>query len=497
MIVCRASTRGKGVLVATINIAASEREAQANDLPEEEFSDTGNAARLARVYGHKLKNVPLWGWLAYDGKAWRRDAEGEAQECAKACARDMLREAAETADRARREALTKNATRAFQERGIAAMVKLAATAPGIKAKAENFDSHPYLLNVSNGTIDLRTGTLREHQAEDLLTQLSPVEFDLDAEAPRWLQFLHEVFDGDEELKAYVRRAVGYSATGSTREHAMFIPYGTGRNGKSTMLDTLAHVLGDGAATLDPNALVKQTYLNSQAATTQLNPIIGARLVRAAEPERGRELNTALIKALTGGEPVNLRKMRQEVFPYTPQCKIWLSFNERPAVSERTVAIWERLKMIPFKVSFAANPDRELEDKLKDEDAGILNWVVAGAREWLDQGLGTCDAVTEATQEYKTDSDVLADFFETVLVPGDRVLATDAYNAFTVWQRQQSGVSTLTRQAFYEACRIQHGYQKVKGTGNKAYLLGCRLATPDATEQDTGGTSFYDDDANPF
>lgn len=270
--------------------------------PELEFSDTGNAHRLAEQYCTRLKYVPEWGWLACSRGKWARNADGHVMQAAQACVKAMLVEAAACSDKTRMLALMDHARRSLSEPRLHAMLKLARYEPRITATLHAFDADPMLLNVLNGTLDLRTGTLRLHNPADLLTKQAHVEYDGTAQAPRWLRFIEEVFEHDTDLMAYVQRALGYALTGSVQEHAFFTCYGSGANGKSTLLGTVMRILGDYAKPLKADALLSSPYANGSSADPEIAALVGARFVSAPEP-RGGALDTSRVKELTGGDPM--------------------------------------------------------------------------------------------------------------------------------------------------------------------------------------------------
>jgi len=456
---------------------------------EVEFTDTGNAARLARRYNHSLRYVPQWGWLAYVGGKWVRGADGHAMQCAKVCIQDMLREAADCQDRNRMLALMDHARRSLSEPRLQAMLRLARSEPGLVARIEDFDADPMLLNVLNGTIDLQTGTLMPHSPRDMLTKQAHVAFDADAAAPRFERFLREVFRDDADLIAFVQRALGYSMTGVTREQVYFTCFGSGANGKSTLLGAVQRALGDYAKPLKADALMRHQHTNAGSADPEIAALVGARFVAAQEP-RGGELDTAKVKELTGGDAIQARELHKMPFTFAPQFKLWLSTNERPEVPETTTGIWRRIRLIPFTVSFEGRKDEALPEKLASEAAGILNWLIAGVLAWQRDGLGTAEAVKEATREYRENEDPYLEFFEAVLVPADadaKLLLADAYETFKSWQRD-AGVPHLSDKQFAKQAEGR-GHRKVRSNG-KRWLAGCRVerAACSADSADNGGFS---------
>jgi putative DNA primase/helicase len=288
------------------------------------------------------------------------------------------------------------------------MVGLAEAELGIPVTADKLDADPWLLNVLNGTIDLRSGELREHRREDLITKLAPVEFDPEASAPIWQAFLERV-QPNERVRGFLKRSSGYSATGDTSEQCMFIDSGPGANGKSTYHEALHNTLGDYAMRTPAETLLAK---RAGGVPNDIARLKGARLVTASETDEGRRLNESLVKDLTGQDTISARFMRAEYFEFKPTHKLHLATNHKPEIRGTDPAIWRRIRLIPWAVTIPpSEQDRRLPEKLKDERSGILRWVVEGAREWAQEGLDPPDEVRLATQEYRTEMDVLAAFIE--------------------------------------------------------------------------------------
>ena len=448
---------------------------------EKEFTDAGNADRLARDYGDRIKYVREWGWLAYEGGSWVRHADGVVMRYAEACINDILQDAANAPDRARRDALIDHARRSFSQQRLTAMVGLAKYRVGIEAHTYEFDTDPWLLNVQNGTIDLRTSTLHPHDPADRITKIVNVRYDPTAKAPRWEQFLHEIFLEDENLIAYVQRAIGYSLTGSTQEQVFFLCYGAGANGKSTLLGVLARILGDYAKPLKADALLSSPYRNGSSADPEIAALVGSRFVSAQEPGGGA-FDAAKLKELTGGDAMQVRELHQMPFTFIPRFKLWLSTNELPDVRDTTTGIWRRIRQIPFNARFEKTGDPDLPAKLLAEAEGILAWTVAGAVAWAQQGLGEANAVQEATREYREAEDPYLAFFQEILAEAEvteRVDGNEAYEAFQLWQRKAQAPA-LDKKGFNRQARA-HGCV-IKKSNSKQWVMSSRLiASADSDE----------------
>jgi len=300
---------------------------------------------------------------------------------------------------------------------------------------KELDTDPMLLNVENGTVDLRTGSLRPHLLEDLITKLAPVEFDPKVKAPRFLKFLLKQALVDDELIAFVQRFLGYSLTGWTEERTLAVLYGVGKNGKSTLVELFQDLLGDYAGVANPNTIMHQRYEDSTA-QYQLAELVGKRFVSVSETKRGVELEEATVKQITGSDTISARAPYGKPFSYRPQFKIWLSTNHKPEIPDGSEAIWDRIRLIPFTQRFedGKGADPKLPAKLREELPGVLAWAVKGCVDWNGGGLGSAAAVERATAKYREETDVIDRFFADVCVfgPDESVTKKGLFEAWENW-----------------------------------------------------------------
>lgn len=269
-----------------------------------------------------------------------------------------------------------------------------------------WDNDPWLLGTPAGTIDLRNGKMHSPRKDECITKLTGCA--PDSKPPeRWLAFLQDATRGDEEMMTYLQRVAGYCLTGLTTEHALFFIYGPGGNGKSVFLNTLVHILGDYALSAPMDTFTASKF-NSHP--TELAMLKGARLVTASETEEGRSWAEARIKALTGGDPITARYMRQDFFTYQPQFKLLFAGNHQPSLSAVDDAMKRRFNMMPF-VHKPTEPDHMLEERLKEEAPRILGWALRGCLDWQKHGLGRPASVVEATDDYFANQDLFSQWLE--------------------------------------------------------------------------------------
>jgi putative DNA primase/helicase len=406
-------------------------------------TDTGAGRAFVAMNGRDVRYVHGEGWRVFNGRRWARDESGEVMRRAKATADRLLHEAVAVKDTGTKKAAAAWALSLHCEKRLHAMINLAASEPGVTIKRESFDADPWTLNTDSGAIDLRTGELRPHQRADLLSKIAPVEYDPGAEAPTWAASLDRIFADNEGLIAFVQRAIGYSLTGSTREQVLFVHYGTGANGKSTLLGIIRDAIGDYGR--EAPAEIFMAHRNDQH-PTGIAGLHGARLITAIETDDGRRLAEGLIKSLTGGDRVAARFMREDFFEYRPTYKLHLAVNHRPTIRGTDHAIWRRIRLVPYTVTIPEGErDRDLPDKLREELPGILRWCVAGTVAYMRDGLGEPPAVTEATAGYRADMDLVGAFLDSECCTGDGYSVTKKalYRAYKEWA-ESNGEHALTQ-----------------------------------------------------
>lgn len=442
--------------------------------PGHHLTDMGNARRLVDRHGQDLHYCfPLEKWLHWEGRKWQFDDTGEVDRRAKDIPRMILEEAAATEDKEKRALLIKHSRQTEAEGKRKSMVATARSEPGMPVLPEKLDRDKWLFNVLNGTLDLRTAELRPHRREDLVTKLAPVQYDRDANYATWWEFLQRITGGSLELMDFLKKAVGYALTGSTREQCIFFLYGLGANGKSTFLEVLQTLLGDYAKRAAMETFLAKKF---QQIPNDLANMRGARLVTGVEAEAGRRLAESLIKELSGGDVISARFLFSEFFEFKPEFKIFLATNHKPIIPGTDHAIWRRIRLIPFTVQIPEpEQDKDLPKKLKEELPGILNWAIEGCLDWQDEGLTPPQAVQEATQGYREEMDVLGEFIAArcIVAPGASALSSELYKVYTAWAEENGEKRPLSQTAFGTTL-TERGFLGSRGTGGRAVRSGIGL-----------------------
>jgi len=377
-----------------------------------QFTDSTNAARLINEHGRNIRYNKAWKkWIVWNGKFWETDDSGALiHEKGLETVRKIYDEILKTDDHKERIEIEKYGMLSESVRRRESFVKAAQWIGALNVKSEDLDPNPWLLNVKNGTVNLLTKEFSEHHQENMITKIANVEYDPKADCPLWKQFIREIMNYKAELIYFVQTAVGWSMTGDTSEQTMFILYGSGANGKSTFLNTINYILGDYAIAADIESFMRK--VNGDQNTNDIARLRGSRFVTTTEAEQGRRLSEPLIKKITGSDPMTARFLYGEFFSFIPTFKIYMATNHKPVIKGTDHGIWRRIKLIPFTTRIEeCKQDKDLENKLRNEASGILNWLLEGTERWKHEKLRTPDIVLNATEEYRGEMDVIGNFLK--------------------------------------------------------------------------------------
>jgi putative DNA primase/helicase len=399
------------------------------------LDDIGFARRLAAEVFDRIKYVADWRKFIYwDGRRWAMDDGACAVRAAQELRDQLWREFAALPHEER----TKPALAFIQSCGnakhIQNIVSLTKSQSVIRISHEVLDRHPYLLNVRNGTIDLRTGVLLPHEPTNLITQLAAVDFDPRATSDEWVLFVNQCMKGDQELVRFLQVSAGLALSADVSPQLLWCHYGRGSNGKSTFLGALAKMLGDYAAAAPHDFLMMK---QGESHPTGLATLYGKRLVTAIECEGGKRLRESFVKSITGGDVQAVRRMKEDFWMMEPTWHIHVSFNDPPAISGTDDGIRRRLRIVPWGAKFeGATKDDKLKDRLESEQhrSAILNWCLAGMRDYLVNSVPSAAAVSEATDEYVAEQDSLGNFLTECcrVNHGGQVRFNDFLGAYHGW-----------------------------------------------------------------
>lgn len=443
------------------------------------LTDLGNAERFVARHGNNVRKIAGAGWGAWDEHRWNlAQAEGRVMQKMADTVRSMYGEAAEVDDDARRKNLIAHARASESRKSLVAAVALAEWQPGVPDRLEDYDTNPLLIGLANGVYDLGRDEFREGRREDrILLQMAPL-YDPAATAPRWEQFQREIHDDDAELVAFKQRAWGYSLSGSTKEQVLFFLHGDGSNGKSTELAIGLELFGGYGRKVEPATLLAR---DARSSTNDIARLRGARLVATVEVEDGARMAESIVKQMTGGDKLSARFLYEEHFEFQPACKIWLAANHKPEVVGTDYAIWRRILLVPYPVRFEGEEkDPDLGVKLRAELPGILNWMLAGYREWRRIGLAAPAVVLEATAEYREQQDRVGLFLRECCKHGPgvagRTKSSALYAAYRDWTKD-SGMYPMSARKFHDKLERDHNLSRANSDdGAKTVYLGVVLIT---------------------
>jgi len=420
------------------SLPADETDMEEQHLKEKGLSiactDLGNSRRFIAQHGHELRY--LWEerkWVEWDGSRWRSNGNGNPYKRAEKTVKHIYDEAKDCKHTQGQRELTSWALKSQFKARIDPMLALAAQS--LSVSVTDFDNDPDVINCINGIIDLKTGTLTKHSPDQLVMKRAEAEYDERATCPRWQAFLRQVFQGDEELVAYMQRAFGYSITGHTNEHCLFIAYGLGSNGKTTLFETVLAILGDYGRVTEFS-----TFLNTDKSDARKQEAVGrlrgTRLAIASETESTKSWKEAIVKKLTGGDTLTGAKLFGSSYEFQPTHTLWFQANHLPGVKDASHGFWRRVRVIPFRAKFeGAEIDTGLRARLLEERDGIFAWLVQGAQQYYASGLGKMPkACEEATAEYRTSNDVLGRFIADRLEPmlGATIGVQATYDQYLSW-----------------------------------------------------------------
>lgn len=405
------------------------------------YDDTGNAQRFVDEFGENIRyHYKNKCWMIWDGKTWVRDEKQQIKNLADKMIKEIKKEYFDELGKEdkKAEAILKNFKHLSSTGGKDAMLKEAMHIQSIATTNEDYDTNPYLLNCGNGVVDLRAGTLLPHDKKYMLSKNTHIDVDFNGKPKEWLKALDGIFQGNKGVLSFIKKAIGYSLTGSTKEQCFFQCYGNGSNGKSVFLNTFEAILGDYALNTQVQSILAKGGSSSGGnASPDIARMNGARLVRTNEPEEGARFNEGLVKQLTGGDTITARFLYGEEFQFKSEFKLWIACNHKIIVRGTDKGIWRRMRLIPFEAEFEdKNDDKDLASKIETEYPQILAWAIQGCLEWQKEGLEMPDEIRNATNEYRDEMDIVRSFAKDKIKakPGNKIKASLVYTAYKQWAR---------------------------------------------------------------
>jgi putative DNA primase/helicase len=377
----------------------------------EDYGDIANGSRFANKYKEKfLYCYGLNAWYWWEGYRWQPSLGGEPLQAAKVIAEEALNDAFKAYKSDSSDINTKNLTQARSVhknvKRLEAMLIMAATENDMSiANPSEFDANSWLIACRNGVIDLQTGSLLKPDPKMLCSRLVAATFDRQAQCPMWLDFIQKIFNGNNEIIAYIQRALGYSLTGFVNEEKLFFMYGLGANGKSVFANIVNGIFGEYAVTVGIELLTKGK--NDGEANRYKARLAGARLVSTNETGSNDFLDDARVKEITSREQIAVRQLYSEAYEITPTHKTWVRGNHKPSVQDSSDGLWRRIDLIHLKRQFSeservTNLDQVILDNERD---GILAWMVQGCLDWQkSEGLNTPEIIKTETLKYRKETD---------------------------------------------------------------------------------------------
>lgn len=376
-----------------------------------DLNDTGNAHRFIELFGNDLRyNFDNKIWMIWNGRYWQYDVTESVKNLIEILAEKMLFESNSVTDMNERVRIARNIEHIYSSAGKESLLKEARHISGVPVLNSDFDKEQYYLCTESGIIDLKNYNLINFDRNQMISMSTNCEIDRSKEPTRFVKFLEEMFDGNEDVIHYVHKALGYSITNSTREQLMFILHGDGNNGKSLLLDVIKTVLGGYGITSKPQLLTEQNFGTSNS--EEIARLNGKRFCAVEEIKAGDKMDEQIVKSLTSGIGNQVaRFLYANSFEFPVTCKIWMATNYEPVIRGNDKGIWRRIVKIPVPTDFTGREDKDLREKLLLEAPQILGWLVEGYEMYQLEGLEQPETIKQATSEYKKEMDITQQWIE--------------------------------------------------------------------------------------
>lgn len=437
------------------------------------WNDIGMGYLFADMYQDVCRYVPeAKSWYCYNGKVWRHDVGGmKIAQYARDLTNHLLVCAKHIEDDKVKEAWISFVGKRIKKTARDTMLADAASVYPVSIL--EFDKDPYIFNCQNCTLNLKSFTRHKHRPGDFLSKISNVIFDTSAKCERWEKFISEIMRDNAEAAKFLQKTLGYALTGDTSMECFFILYGaTTRNGKGTSMETTLHLLGDYGRTAQPETIAQKHIKHSSGPSEDIARLKGARFVNMSEPDKGLRLNSALVKQMTGGDTLTARYLNQNSFEFKPEFKLFINTNHLPKVADDSIFNSGRIKLIPFERHFEENEqDKGLKAFFRQPEniSGIFNWFVEGLKLLGTEGLDQPKVVTDATNEYRDNSDTIGMFIKDCLDPCDSnyVKIQQVYSEYGRWC-EESGYNAKNKSNFIDELNKKGIYKRHRTLGFVVY-----------------------------
>lgn len=450
---------------------------------ERRCTDLGNAERVIDQftsyirYCHQSESWYIWNSI--EGR-WKLDETERIMQVTLDVTRRILMESARGATEQHRKDLARWAFECENKTHQRGMIDLTRTFPVVQVNLNSLDSDDYLINMNNGTFNLKTYELQQHKKDDYISKSVGYDYDVTTKCPKWLVFLDRLFRSradKDQIIAFIQRAAGYTLTGVTSEEILLMCWGSGQNGKSVMLEVLRGVLGEYAVVTEGSTFIQSRYADASRPRNDIARLSGARMVCASENASETHLDEVIIKKLTSCEDrISARFLNKEYFEFKPKFKIWWAFNHQPQITDQTFSIWRRIKLLPFEEKITEEErDRDLANKLKTELPGIFNWAVEGLKQYNERGLQEPIGITKSTNEYKDQQDILSEFFtySVEIGKGGEMKANDLYLSYVQYNNMENANERPMSSTKFGKILIDKGLKRERNM-HGIYYKGIRI-----------------------
>jgi putative DNA primase/helicase len=339
-----------------------------------------------------------------------------------------------------------------------------------------------------------TLNVRTRNITDLFNFELPFEFNKDADMSNAIKFFSMIMKNDKEIIEYLQINLGYCITGEINQRCIYIFWGSGANGKSTMCDLLYSIMSKFCVAVSKKVFIMNDRGSSHS--EHLMPLVNSRIAIFSETKKGDSLNEELIKSLTGGDKISARAIYGKQFTFKPCSKYMILTNSKPDMDINSKAMMDRVRYIPFGAVFSEKPkkDEYLRDHKFIEELGtvyleeVFNWLCIGAHKYynlMDKGklIPIPKQLEDAKNNYLSELDSASSFIENMCEKGDkyRISRSELYDRYVLWFKKDGVGNMVKNSGFYKRLK-QIGYKEVKSSGTRN-IIGLQMITENEDNKD--------------